>query len=168
MSTVTYKHQLAIHRTRGAVPADGNDWPYQVTKILWPGAVEDWISARLLGRSLHVCAGLSRLGDVRLDLYAAGVDLAADAARLPFAAESFDTVLCDPPYNGRFQWNHDVLSELARVAARRIIFQHWFLPFDRHGRYKKDHRFCMNELATWPPKSYFGRVQMISILDRAG
>jgi hypothetical protein len=165
MSTITYKNQPGIHRKRGAVPMEGTDYPYTVSKLLWPGAVEAWIDERLLGKSLHVCAGMSQLGDFKVDLFQADPDVTADAVSLPFSDRQFDTVLCDPPYNGKFQWNHDLLAELARVARSRIIFQHWFLPFDRYGRYKKDHRFTMTELALWPPKSYFGRVQVISVLD---
>lgn len=166
MSSVSYKHQPAVQATRGAIPEDGTDIPYTVTKVLWPETVAALIDERLIGRSLHVCAGLSKLGDFTVDLFAHDVDVTADAVALPFADRQFDTVLCDPPYNGKFQWNHNLLSELARVAARRILFQHWFLVTDRYGRYKKDHSFHLSEIAVWPPKSYFGRVQVISVVDR--
>ena len=55
------------------------------------------------GRSLHVCAGTSELGDVRVDLEprAPGV-IRADMYRLPFADESFDTVIANPPW--RINW----------------------------------------------------------------
>lgn len=165
MGTMTYHNQPAIDRNRGHIPMEGTDIPYTVSKVLWPGSVEGWIDERLTGKSLHVCAGLSQLGTIRVDLYQADPDITADAVALPFSDQHFDTVLCDPPYNGKFRWNHDLLSELARVAKTRIIFQHWFLPFDRYGRYKKDHRFRLVELAVWPPRSYFGRVQVISVLD---
>lgn len=92
----------------------------------------------------------------------------ADAARLPFADESWDTVLIDPPYNGVFQWNHDMLSELARVARQRIIFQHWFIPVNKNGQFKKKHAFVLVELAAWQPRTYFGRAQMISVMDHVG
>lgn len=165
MSTVTYHGQPAIHKTRGAVPEAGTAIPYTVSKILWPGVVTAWLQERLLGTSLHVCCGLSELGDVRLDLSQPGAHVRADAARLPFADQSFTTVLCDPPYNGVFRWQHDMLSELARVARRRVIFQHWFLPTDRRGRFKKANRFTQTEVALWPPQTYFGRVQVITVMD---
>ena len=103
---------------------------------------------------------------MRLDLNEEDCGVRADAARLPFADKSFPTTLCDPPYNGVFQWNHDLLSELARVTSQRIIFQHWFLPVDKVGRFKKDHEFALSDLAVWQPKTYFGRVQVICVLDR--
>ena len=165
MPTVSYKNQPAIHATRGAVPLAGTSIPYTVGAVLWPRQVEAWLSQRLLGCTLHVCSGKSRLGDCRLDLHDASADVQGDAARLPFADASFDTVLCDPPYNGVFQWNHDMLSELARVAGQRIIFQHWFLPIDRKGQFKKAHRFTLTELAAWQPRTYFGRAQLIAVMD---
>ena len=67
--------------------------------------------------------------------------------------------------NGRFQWNHDMLSELSRVARKRIIFQHWFIPADRHCRWKKYHKFRMATVYAWQPKTYFGRAQIITLFD---
>jgi hypothetical protein len=82
-------------------------------------------------------------------------------------ADEYDTVLCDPPYNGNFQWNHDLLATMARVAKERIIFQHWFIPANKDGYYKKaQSKFALSELAVWMPKTYFGRAQIISTFDR--
>lgn len=166
MSTVTYKNQPAIHQTRGAIPLAGTSHLYTVHKLLWPKEVEEYLSTKLIGRTLHLCCGKSKLGDTRLDLYANGVDVIADVARVPFCAQSFDTVLIDPPYNSKFQWMHDMLAELPRVAKQRIIFQHWFSPVDKLGQYKKNHKFTLVELDAWMPKTYFGRMQIISIFDR--
>jgi len=168
MSNVTYKNQPAIQATGGLIPLSGTSIPYTVTTLLWPPQVERWLYRRLVGKTLHICCGKSKLGDCRMDLYQANIDVRADAAHLPFADLSWDTVLIDPPYNGVFQWNHDMLSELARVARQRIIFQHWFLPTDRKGRFKKAHRFTLTEVALWPPKSYFGRVQVLTVMDSNG
>ncbi len=168
MSTVTYKNQPAIHRTRGAVPLAGTEHIYRVAKILWPAAIEDELNNRLIAPTLHICCGKSKLGDIRLDLFDEDVDVKADACRLPFPNGAFATLLIDPPYNGKFQWNHDMLSELARVANSRIIFQHWFLPSDKFGRYKKDHTFELTEVLVWMPRTYFGRVNVISVFDKQG
>ena len=167
MSTVTYKHQPAIHKTRGSIPLAGNSHLYKVTKVLWPDAVESVIASLLIPRSLHVCCGLSQLGDVRLDINPdVNPDTLHDAVPLPFDDQSFETVFCDPPYNSKFQWNHDLLCELSRVAKRRIIFQHWFLPVNAHGQWKKLHSFELRDVYVWQPKTYFGRVQVISVLDK--
>lgn len=209
MSNVTYKNQPAINKTSGSVPLAGTEHVYTAETILWPDAVEQYIRERLIGYTLHVCPGKSMLGDVRLDLHEDVVDIRGDAARLPVKDWSFDTVLIDPPYNGRFQWNHDMLNELHRVARERIIFQHWFSPVNKEGKFKKSHSwhlsegvivpdmplqyindnkallvgvedghvivveddgdaFDLTDLAYWQPRTYFGRVQLISILDYKG
>ncbi len=167
MSTVTYKNQPAIEKTKGTVPLAGNSHVYTVTKVLWPEAVEDFLQTLLIPKSLHVCCGKSKLGDVRVDLDPnVNPDFLYDAAAMPFKDGSFETVLCDPPYNGKFQWNHDMLSELSRIASKRIIFQHWFMPVDSQGRWKKFHEFELSGVYVWQPRTYFGRVQVISVLDR--
>lgn len=169
MPTVTYKHQPGIHKTRGAVPLAGTSHVYTVGKVLWPDAVTEFLRDILIPRSLHVCCGKSRLGDVRLDAYESDVDLRCDAADMRRVVDDneYASVLCDPPYNGKFQWNHDLLSELARVARQRIIFQHWFIPATKDGLYKKaQEKFALSALYCWQPRTYFGRVQMISVFDR--
>jgi len=166
MGSVKYKAQPAIDKTKGSVPLAGTEYVYTVSKLLWPNAVEKFLSTQLIGKTLHICCGKSKLGNIRLDLYEPDVDIKADAARLPFVDKSFDTLLIDPPYNGIFQWNHDMLSELGRITKMRFIFQHWFVPVDKKGFFKKDHEFILTGLFAWMPKTYFGRIQMISIFDR--
>jgi hypothetical protein len=166
MSTVTYKNQPAIHATRGSVPLAGTSHLYTVSKVLWPEQVEEVITGLLIPRSLHVCCGKSKLGDVRFDQDEANnPDVVGDAAHLPFEDESFESILCDPPYNGKFQWNHDLLKELSRGAKKRIIFQHWFIPADPLGQWKKWHKFKMTNVYLWQPRTYFGRAQVISVFD---
>ena len=169
MPTVTYKNQPGIEATKGTVPLAGTKHIYTVSKVLWPEAVTEVLESLLIPRSLHVCCGKSQLGDVRYDNDPANnPDVLGDAAKLPFDDASFESVLCDPPYNGKFQWNHDMLSELSRVAAKRIIFQHWFIPADCEGRWKKWHKFEMSQVYLWQPRTYFGRAQVISVFDSKG
>lgn len=201
MTSVTYKNQPGIHKTRGSVPVNGTDHTYTVHKVLWYPEIEAWIAERLISPTLHVCCGMSQLGDIRVDLFANGVDVVADAARLPFADKSVNTVLIDPPYNGKFQWNHDMLNELHRIARKRIIFQHWYIPANRNNEFKKANVFKLTEQAIapvvsaefepavivrdgtdifyveedqgsafnltetylWQPRTYFGRVQILSV-----
>jgi len=167
MATVSYKNQPAIHAT--GAHSNVKAWDthvYTVRKKLWPEAVEEFISTLLISRSLHVCCGKSLLGDVRFDSDPANSpDALGNATSLPFADGSFESVLCDPPYNGKFQWNHDLLNELSRVASRRIIFQHWFIPADKDGHWKKWHKFNLSAAYLWQPRTYFGRAQVISVFD---
>lgn len=169
MPTVTYNHQPGIHKTRGAVPLAGTEHIYTVSKVLWPEAVESFLKTLLLRPSLHVCCGKSRLGDVRLDASEPTADIQCDASNMRdhVGDNEYASVLCDPPYNGKFQWNHDLLSELSRVASKRIIFQHWFIPANKYGLYKKaQEKFKLTGLYCWQPRTYFGRVQMVSVFDR--
>lgn len=168
MATVTYKNQPAIEKTKGAIPLAGTSHVYTVAKVLWPEAVEDFLKTLFVGQTLHLCSGMSSLGDVRFDADASHKpDVIGDATRTGLADESFETVLCDPPYNGKMQWNHDLLNEIARVASKRIIFQHWFMPIRPDGKFKKwTDRWELTAAYIWQPRTYFGRVQVISVLDR--
>ncbi len=168
MATVSYKNQPGIQATHGNVPIAGTSHLYTVGKVLWPDSIESFISSLFVGRTLHVCCGKSMLGDVRLDLNEPSADIRCDASNMRgvIADGEFDTVLCDPPYNGKFQWNHDLLTELARVAQRRIVFQHWFIPATPQGRYKKaQERFELSSAYVWQPRTYFGRAQIVSVFD---
>ena len=169
MATVSYKNQPAIDATKVNVPLAGTDHPYRVLKVLWPEDVERFVASLLIGRSLHVCCGKSKLGTVRLDIDPANSpDIVCDARDMSALVSNgeYETVLCDPPYNGDMQWNHDLLRELLRVASRRIIFQHWFIPADDNGRYKKaKDGWGLSALYAWMPRTYFGRAQMISVFD---
>jgi|GEM_PF-2530228 len=169
MGTVTYKHQPGIEATKGNVPLAGTAHIYTVGKVLWPEEIETFLRTLFVGRTLHVCCGKSRLGDVRFDADPANEpDMVGDAAdmRATVPDASFETVLCDPPYNGKMQWNHDLLRELIRVASRRVIFQHWFLPARRDGGYKKAHdAWKLTGCYLWQPRTYFGRVQVVSVFD---
>lgn len=169
MASVTYKNQPAINATKGNVPINGTKHVYTVKKVLWPEHVEAHIVSLFIGRTLHVCCGKSLIGDVRLDIDRDNApDIVCDAANMDgFVLDrEFDTVLCDPPYNGDMQWNHNLLSELHRVASKRIIFQHWFIPANAEGRYKKaQSEWGLTELYAWMPRTYFGRAQLISVFD---
>src|SRR3990167_5120505 len=169
MSTVTYKNQPAIERTKGAVPLAGNSHIYTVAKVLWPDSISNFLQTLFIGNVLHVCCGKSPLGNVRLDADISNTpDIICDASNMRgFVKDGeFETVLCDPPYNGKFQWNHNLLNELARVALKRIIFQHWFIPANSHGRYKKaQDKWMLTSTYIWQPKTYFGRAQVVSVFD---
>ncbi len=167
MATVTYRHQPGVHATRGTIPLAGTSHLYTVSRVLWPEAIDDFLETQFIGRTLHVCCGKSRLGDILVDRFEPAVSVVADGAALPFRDRSVSTVLCDPPYNGKFRWNHDLLSELARVTSQRLIFQHWFIPATPRGGYKKAHEaFSLTGVYVWQPRTYFGRAQIISVFDR--
>lgn len=167
MGTVTHKHQPGVKKSK--VPMNGTSHLYTVSKKLWNDSIENVISELFIGRTVHVCCGKSLLGNVRVDFDPMNKpDIVCDAANMKefISDNEFETVLCDPPYSGRFQWNHDVLTELSRIASKRIIFQHWFIPANPNGTYKKaQEKFVLSEVMVWQPKTYFGRVNVISIFD---
>jgi hypothetical protein len=166
---LNYVNQPAIAATNGSVPLAGTTHLYTVNRVLWPKSIESFLESLFVGRVLHVCCGKSKLGDVRLDLNEPGVDICCDGSDMSnhVGDDSFATTLCDPPYNGQFQWNHNLLSELARVASQRIIFQHWFIPATSKGLYKKaQEKFALSQVFVWQPTTYFGRAQIVSVFDR--
>ena len=129
----------AINKTKGKVPLAGNSHIYTVNKRLWSNDIEDVLQKRFIGKTIHICCGKSQLGDIRVDLDAShNPDIICDANDMSkFVKDNeFETALCDPPYNGKFQWNHNMLKELSRIASKRIIFQHWFIPATKDGYYK--------------------------------
>lgn len=84
----------------------------------WSKSDELKVGTWMKGTTLHVCCGLSQIGDVRVDLTTKS-DIKASVLKLPFKSHSFDTVIADPPWNLGFVsefWN-----ELKRVAKERII-----------------------------------------------
>lgn len=102
--------------------------------------------ASLVGRRfLHVCSGgmsaAESLGGIRVDLRPeAKPDVLADGRALPFADESVDGVLIDPPYSVEYaevlygieypRPSH-LLAEASRVVrpGGRIGFLHYLVPF---------------------------------------
>jgi len=67
MSTVTYKGQPPIERTKGKVPLAGTSHLYRVKRILWSQSVESVLQGLLIPTSLHVRSGHSLPGDIRVD-----------------------------------------------------------------------------------------------------
>lgn len=165
MTTVTYRKQPAIHKTRGSIPLAGTSHVYTATAVLWPSEVEAWLKTKLVGKTLHVCSGKSMLGDVRVDLYEPTADYQVDAAELPFPDQSFDTYLADVPYNGKFQWMHNVLNEAIRVTKRRIIWQHWFSPVNKDGLLKKAHAFELKDVILVPTLSTHANEMKVCLFD---
>ena len=84
------------------------------------------------GSTLHVCCGSSGLGDVRIDLHTEA-DVKADMFHLPFRRETFDTVLCDPPWNLPYHVRFKLLYELRDVLkpGGRLIFNSLWFPHVR-------------------------------------
>jgi Double zinc ribbon/Methyltransferase domain len=98
---------------------------------VWNGSVADFVRRRIRGRSLNVCAGLSELGDVKVDLDPKDRKaIRGDVSNLPFPDNSFDTVICDPPWRIGYHQRWKPFFELVRVCkvGGRIIHNAYWLP----------------------------------------
>lgn len=90
----------------------------------WPKDLEDFITERAEGYVVHVCAGESRLGDLRIDKYT-DVEVNGDMFDIPLDADLADTTVCDPPFNVGYHRRHYLHWELRRITkvGGRILFK---------------------------------------------
>jgi len=66
---------------------------------IWNNDVDLFVRNLIKGKSLNVCAGKSKLGDVKIDLDPTDKSIMkGDMRYLPFDNCSFDTVIQDPPW----------------------------------------------------------------------
>jgi len=95
---------------------------YYQAKWSWDPKTEAIVSSWCIGKTLNFPCGKSRIGHTRADIdETVRPDVVADL-RKPldyFAPQSFDTVLCDPPFSmySRFRW----IWDLAEIPRRRLI-----------------------------------------------
>ena len=98
---------------------------------IWNGTVQDFVKGKINGYSLNACAGLSPLGDVRLDLDPQDKSvMKGDMINLPFENETFDTVIQDPPWKIGFYKRMRPFFECARVCkvGGTIIYNAYWIP----------------------------------------
>jgi hypothetical protein len=101
---------------------------------VWSGDVEAFIADKIYGYSLNVCAGKSRLGDVRIDLDPADRSvIKGDMKALPFDDETFDTVIQDPPWKIGYYDRWRPFFECVRVCMTGgiIIYNAYWIPDSR-------------------------------------
>lgn len=98
----------------------------------WPLEIENKIRSLCEGLTLHVCSGDSTIGDVRLDLTKPAT-IKGDMFHLPFRPESFDTVLCDPPWHLPYHLRGKLLRQLRDClkGGGRLIFNCFWFPKTR-------------------------------------
>lgn len=96
---------------------------------VWPKDAEIKIKALMQGFSLHVCSGESDLGDVKLDLRGT-VDVRGSMLFLPFKPGTFDTVVCDPPWELSYSVRSRLLYQLrdSLKPGGRLIFKSMWFP----------------------------------------
>jgi len=100
----------------------------------WPYEVEAKIKELIEGYTLHVCCGESTLGDVRINYPAKlGGNIIGDMFNLPIKPGSFDTVLCDPPWELPYHLRGRLLRQLrdSLKPNGRMIFNCFWFPKTR-------------------------------------
>jgi len=86
----------------------------------WNKKTDFWLLRHCIGTTLHVCCGMSKIGDLRVDIDPmVKPDMICDVMELPFRAGSFETIICDPPFSlfNRFKW----IYKLADMCTKRLI-----------------------------------------------
>lgn len=105
---------------------------YEFKKVwAWPKEIEDFIASKIEGYSLHVCCGESTIGDIKVDKYINRENVVkADMYDLPYKDETFDTVICDPPWELPYHKRPKLLWELCRVLKKngKLIFNAFWWP----------------------------------------
>jgi len=91
---------------------------YFMNSWRWTKQEEKKFSKFIVGSCVHVCCGLSKVGEYRIDISPYG-NIRGSAYKLPFKDKCIDTVISDPPWNLAFipkYW-----QEIERIAKKRII-----------------------------------------------
>ncbi len=95
----------------------------QVFKInwTWGSKTELWTKHMLKNRTiLNIPCGKSQVGNIRADIDPTiKPDLVCDIHALPFRPQSFDAVLCDPPFSLYNKWKW--VNRLSHIAKRNLL-----------------------------------------------
>jgi hypothetical protein len=101
---------------------------------VWDKTVNDFVKNKVIGYSLNVCAGLSPIGDVKIDLEPQNKKVGmADMNNLPYKDNTFDTVISDPPWKIGFFQRMKPFFEVVRVCkiGGRIIYNCSWRPISK-------------------------------------
>jgi len=98
----------------------------------WPDEVTDEVEKLLEpGITLNICAGASRLGDVKIDLDPSQEDVQkGDMRDLQFEDEMFDNTIIDPPWKLGYYQRFRPFYEAVRVTrvGGQIIYNATWIP----------------------------------------
>ena len=101
---------------------------------VWDKKVNEFVKERIIGKSLNMCAGLSIVGDIKLDLDPMNPQVGkADMNKIPHPDNSFDTVISDPPWKIGFFQRMKPFFECVRVCklGGRIIYNCTWKPISK-------------------------------------
>jgi len=127
-------------------------------KAQWafPEHVKKWLDKEVEGYSLHVCCGSSDIGDIKLDLMPQNKNVTqADMFNLPFPDNTFDTIICDPPWAIGIDKRWGITYQLrdALKWGGKLLFNGLWIPRIK-GLEIKDvfiscGNDCMQNIAIW-------------------
>ena len=125
-----------MRRSLVALGTGGGDRMKKIAKWIksweWPDDVTDEVEKLLEpGKTLNICAGASRLGDVKIDLDPQRADIQkGDMRDLQFNDESFDNVIIDPPWKLGYYQRFRPFYEAVRVTkvGGLIIYNATWIP----------------------------------------
>ena len=107
---------------------------------IWPEPVAEKVNEYVSGYSLNICSGMSKIGDVRLDLEPRYRDVKKeDMNLLPYGDETFDTVISDPPWKISFFQRMKPFFEAVRVCKTggHIIYNCTWMPISKYVELEK-------------------------------
>jgi hypothetical protein len=127
----------------------------------WPDEVTDEIEKLLEdGQTLNICAGASRLGDVKIDLDPQKADVQkGDMRALLFDDETFDNTIIDPPWKLGYYQRFRPFYEAVRVTkvGGLIIYNATWIP----------HSDQCELLGVYVRRdSHWGNVSVVSVFKR--
>jgi len=118
-----------------------------------------WFSERAKGRTLHLCCGYTHFDfAINLDVdRQANLDVQADMFDLPFKDNTFDTIICDPPYrlaiHKRALWVREMFRVIKKKKGSRILLKTDFIPYFSN--------FELKELIVYQGKRYWAPVSLL-------
>ena len=107
---------------------------------IWNKSVEEFVRERIKGYSLNVCAGLSPLGSIKIDLDPQDKSvIKGDMRKLNFPDNTFDTVIQDPPWKIGFYQRMKPFFECVRVCkvGGIIIYNAYWIPTSKYTELKE-------------------------------
>lgn len=129
---------------------------------IWNNTITDFVKERVKGYSLNVCAGVNKVCSVNLDLDPQDrCILKGDMRLLPFEANTFDTVVSDPPWKIGYYERFRPFFECVRVCkvGGIIIYNAYWIPMCPSGD--------VELLETWIRQdSHFTNTSVISIFKK--
>ena len=98
----------------------------------WPQEITDNVEKLLdQGETLHICAGVSKLGDVKIDIDPKRPDISkGDMRDLQFESNRFQNTIIDPPFKLGYYQRFRPFYEAVRVTkiGGKIIYNANWIP----------------------------------------